>query len=44
MGGQKNNWRRSAEQEMRQIGLRWSQIERHAQDIEQCKKTVDDHF
>jgi len=37
-----DNWRRSAEQEVRQICLRWTQIERQAQDREQWKKTVDD--
>ena len=30
-GRPKNNWRRSAEQELRQIGLQWTQIERQAQ-------------
>ena len=39
-GRSKNNWRRSAEQELRQIGLRWIRIERQAQDREQWKKTV----
>ena len=38
----KNNWRRSAEQELRQIGLRWTQIEHQAQDRDQWKKTVDE--
>jgi len=37
-----DNWKRSAEQELRQIGLRWTQIERPAQYREQWKKTVDD--
>ena len=41
-GRPKNNWRRSAEQELRQIGLRWTQIERQAQDRELWKKTVDE--
>ena len=33
VGKLKNNWRRSAEQELQQIGLRWSQIEQQAQEI-----------
>lgn len=37
-----NNWRRSAKRELRQIGLRWTQIERQAQEREQWKKIVDD--
>ena len=37
----KNNWRRSTEQELWQMGLRWTQIEWQAQDREQRKKTVD---
>ena len=41
-GRPKNNWRRSAEQELRQIGLRWTQIEHQAQDREQWKKTVNE--
>ena len=41
-GRPKNNWRRSAEQELRQIGLRWAQIEHQAQDREQWKKTVNE--
>ena len=36
-----DNWRRSAEQELRQIGLRWTEIEQQAQGREQWKKTVD---
>ena len=40
-GRPKNNWRRSAEQELRQIGLQWTQIEGQAQEREQWKKTVD---
>ena len=41
-GRPKNNWRRSAEQELRQIGLRWTQIERQAPDRNQWRTTVDD--
>ena len=41
-GRPKNNWRRSAEQELRQIGLRRTQIEHQAQDREQWKKTVNE--
>ena len=41
-GRPKSSWRRSAEQELRQIGLRWTQIERQAQDRERWKKTVDE--
>ena len=41
-GGLANNWRRSAEQELQQISLRWTQIERQAQDKEQWKKTVEE--
>lgn len=37
-----NNWRRSAKRELRQIGLRWTQTERQAQEREQWKKNVDD--
>ena len=31
-GRPKNNWGRSAEQELRQIGLQWTQTEQQAQD------------
>ena len=41
-GRPRNNWRRSAEQELRQIGLRWTQIEHQAQDREQWKSTVNE--
>ena len=41
-GIEMTHWRRSAEQELRQIGLRWTQIEHQAQDRDQWKKTVDE--
>ena len=41
-GRPQNNWRRSAEQELRQIGLQRSETERQAQDRDQWKKTVDE--
>ena len=36
-GRPKNNWRRSAEQEQRQAGLKWNDMELHAQDQEEWR-------
>ena len=41
-GRPKNTWRRSAEQELLQIGRQWTQIERQAQDRNHWRTTVDD--
>ena len=41
-GRLKNNWRRSAEQELRQIGPQWTQTERQAPDRNQWRTTVDE--
>ena len=41
-GRPKNNWRRSAEQVLRQIGLQWIQIERKAQNRNQWRIPVGD--